>query len=80
MDDTVLASNIFIFLNAGTDTTGTAISVCLLELAKNLHIQNKLYKEIEHVMETNDNNISYYDIKNLTYLDLVTSGKQPLQY
>ncbi|XP_033231386.1 cytochrome P450 6k1-like [Belonocnema kinseyi] len=66
-----LLAQALIFFAAGSDTSSSAISFTLYELAKNLDIQIKLRNEINAAIEKNNKNLSYKMITNLQYLDMV---------
>lgn len=71
MDDNLLAAQMFIFFAAGFETTSSAMSFCLYELALNVHIQNRLQKEIDRTLCENDGKLSYDAIMEIEYLDQV---------
>lgn len=65
----------FLFFLAGSDTSSTAISFTLAELAFNQDIQDKLRAEIlEKTKDTNDE-ITYEVLQEMTYLNQVVSGE-----
>ncbi|KAJ4962484.1 hypothetical protein NE237_022423 [Protea cynaroides] len=62
------------FLNAGTDTTSTALQWIMANLVKNQQIQEKLYSEIEGVLGI-DEEIKEEDLVKMPYLKaVVTEG------
>ena len=63
-----ISSQVFTFYIAGFETTSSAISYCLYELAKNQEIQRRAYHEIRKV--TKDDGINYDTINEMKYLDL----------
>ncbi|CAI6360815.1 unnamed protein product [Macrosiphum euphorbiae] len=69
--DDVLASNAFIFFAAGFETTASAMSYCLYELALNQDIQVELRKQIQHTLNENEGILTYDVIKDMKYLDMV---------
>lgn len=69
-----LAANIFIFFFAGFETSASTLSYCLYELALNPDIQNKLRKHIKETINTNNGDLSYDTLKDMTYLDMVVNG------
>ncbi|XP_049814693.1 cytochrome P450 6k1-like [Schistocerca nitens] len=71
MDD--LAAQAFVFFIAGFETSSTATSFTLHELALNPDVQSKLHDEIDSVLKENDNEISYDTIGKMTYLDKVVA-------
>nr|AQQ12674.1 cytochrome P450 [Locusta migratoria] len=68
-----LAAQAFVFFVAGFETSSTATSFTLLELARNPDIQSKLRDEINTVLKENSGVISYDTIAKMTYLDKVVS-------
>lgn len=75
MTDELCASQAFIFFIAGFETSSTAMSNALYELALNQSVQDKLHKEIEEEKKKNNGRHSYESIKNMKYLDKVFCGK-----
>lgn len=71
-----MAANAFVFYVAGFETTASTMAYCLLELAANLDVQDKLRQEILDVITENNGKLTYDVIKDLTYMDKVISGKQ----
>uniref|UniRef100_J3N431 Cytochrome P450 n=2 Tax=Oryza brachyantha TaxID=4533 RepID=J3N431_ORYBR len=59
------------FLNAGTDTTSTALQWIMAELVKNPSIQSKLYAEIEATISNNGDEVTDMDTHNMPYLKAV---------
>lgn len=56
------------FILGGHDTTSSAISFCLYNLAKNPKIQQKAFEEVQNV---------FGDDKEATYSDLKSKGQPP---
>ncbi|XP_049815619.1 cytochrome P450 6k1-like isoform X2 [Schistocerca nitens] len=71
MDD--LAAQAFVFFIAGFETSSTATSFTLHELALNPDVQSKLHDEIDTVLKESNGEISYDTIGKMTYLDKVVS-------
>ena len=72
MDDISIAATAMVFLIAGYDTTGSALSFACYQLSKNTEVQEKLRREIDDVMGGEDNNdLTYSDIQNMEYLEAV---------
>ncbi len=70
--ETVIVANGLVLFLAGFDTTSTTLSVCLGYLCKNPKIQEKLASEIrEAVSKNRDQDLDYYQILELPYLDMV---------
>jgi len=72
--DDVLASNAFIFFAAGFETTASAMSYCLYELALNQDIQVELRKQIMHTLNENEGILTYDVVKDMKYLEMVLNG------
>ncbi|CAB3221148.1 unnamed protein product [Arctia plantaginis] len=69
--DEVMAGQAFFFFIAGADTSANAMHFTLLELSSNQKVLNKLHKEIDAIFVPGKNEITYKDIENLPYLDMV---------
>ncbi|XP_044757086.1 probable cytochrome P450 6a13 [Coccinella septempunctata] len=69
MDD--LAGQAFLFFEAGFETSSTAMTFCLYELAENKDIQDKLRDEINLVLKRYDGKITYDAIMDMPYLEMV---------
>lgn len=76
-DDLIMA-HCFMFFIAGYENVTSVTCIALAELARNPVIQEKLFDEINHFCSTTENlsNISYQELHNLVYLDMVVSGKK----
>ncbi|XP_065091259.1 cytochrome P450 4C1-like [Ochlerotatus camptorhynchus] len=63
------------FMFGGHDTTSSAISFTILQLAKHQDIQEKLYQEIESILKHQNcgtgRTLAYSNIQDFKYLDLV---------
>lgn len=70
-----LAAQAFVFFIAGYETTSTTSAVALVELAKNLEMQEKLRNEINHTIAKHGNKLTYEAVMEMTYLDKVVHGK-----
>ncbi|KAK4873607.1 hypothetical protein RN001_012967 [Aquatica leii] len=72
-DDDLIAQAIVFFL-AGFDTSSTALSFCIYELAVNPDVQEKLRNEIDQVLSSNTTDfVSYEDLLSMKYLDMVVT-------
>lgn len=72
-----IAAQMYVFLVAGFETTATALSLTLYELAKHQDIQSRLREEIEEVIANCGENgeVSFEAMQKMKYLDQVISGK-----
>ncbi|XP_067006634.2 cytochrome P450 6j1 [Anabrus simplex] len=61
----------FTFLGAGFETSSTTMSFALYELSLQPDIQSRLRKEIQSVLEKNDDQLTYETIQDMNYLDMV---------
>lgn len=73
LTDTLLTAQAFVFFIAGFETSSSAISNALYELALNPEVQDKLRQEIKEYFNKH-NELKYEYIKDMTYLDLVFRG------
>jgi cytochrome P450 family 6 len=73
-----IAAQAFVFFAAGFETSSTTMSFCLHELALNRDIQERVQKEIDAVLKSHGNELTYEAIQEMVYLDNVISGM--LQY
>lgn len=76
-----IAAQMYVFLVAGFETTATAISLALYELARHEHIQSQLREEIEETIEKHGENgeLSYEALQKMKYLEQVISGRLRVQ-
>jgi len=73
--DSLIASQAFLFFVAGFETSSTALSFCLLELAINPEIQQRLSIEIDATLKKCKGLITYDAIQSMPYLDKVVNGE-----
>ncbi|XP_020294470.1 probable cytochrome P450 6a17 [Pseudomyrmex gracilis] len=71
LTDALLASQAFIFFIAGFETSSLTMSHALYELALNQKVQDKLREEIQQEYAKCDGDLTYENVKKLTYLDKV---------
>lgn len=69
-----LVAQAFVFFVAGFETSSTAISFYLYELAKNEKIQKKAREDINNVLKQYDGKITYEAVKDMKYLAQVFDG------
>jgi cytochrome P450 family 6 len=70
----MLVAQAAIFFTAGFESSASTISFTLCELAMQPHLQSRLRNEILDVMEKNQGKLSYEDIRDMEYLNMVVSG------
>ncbi|XP_065205534.1 probable cytochrome P450 6a13 [Planococcus citri] len=67
----VMAAQALLFFLAGFETSSTNLTYVLLELAQNKHIQDKVRHEIHQVLSSNNDELNYDVLKQMTYTDMV---------
>ena len=65
----------FGFFSAGFETTLSAITHCLYELAINEEIQERTREDIDTNLESNGGKLDYDILQNMNYLNKVVNGK-----
>lgn len=73
--ESLIASQAFLFFTAGFETSSTALSFCLLELAIYPEIQQRLSIEIDATLEKCKGLVTYDEIQSMSYLGKVVNGK-----
>jgi Cytochrome P450 len=73
--DSLITSQAFLFFAAGFETSSTALSFCILELAINPEIQQRLSIEIDMTLEKCKGSITYEAVQSMCYLDKVVNGE-----
>lgn len=68
-----IVSQALVFFLAGFDTSSTTMSFCLYELALSPDIQQKLHQEIQSILATNNQELSYECLQQMTYLNQVVA-------
>jgi hypothetical protein len=74
-DGDLFLGQAFFFLAAGFETSGSAMSYALYELALHPEIQNRLRAEIIRVLNKHNGQLTYDGIQEMAYLDMVVSGE-----
>ncbi|CAG4944932.1 unnamed protein product [Parnassius apollo] len=69
MDEKLMAAQAFIFFAAGFETSASATSFALHELAYNPLVQQKVQDDIDRVLLKHNNKLTYDAIKEMTYLE-----------
>lgn len=76
LSDDLLTAQCFVFFLAGFETSSGTLTFALYELAKNEHVQEKLYEEIIRVCgDEFQNELTYECVQSMSYLDQIISGK-----
>lgn len=70
------AAQAFIFFLAGFETSSTAMSFCLYELAKNPICQAKVHQEIDDTLRKFNGQCSFEAIHEMKYLEHCIDGKK----
>ncbi|XP_046482183.1 probable cytochrome P450 6a13 [Neodiprion pinetum] len=73
IDYRFLAAQAFVFFAAGFETSSTAISFCLHELAVNQDIQDRLRDEINETKAASDGEVTWDGLNSMKYLDMVVA-------
>ncbi|KAJ0170115.1 hypothetical protein K1T71_014043 [Dendrolimus kikuchii] len=68
-DDDLIMAQIFVFFAAGFETSSAATSFTLHQLAYHPKVQEKVQKEIDHVLSKHNGKLCYDAIKEMTYLE-----------
>ncbi|CAG9827994.1 unnamed protein product [Diabrotica balteata] len=66
-----LAAQCYVFFVGGFESSAMTTTFTMLELARNLEIQDKLRNEITTVLEKYENELTYEGIMEMTYLDKI---------
>ncbi|XP_055549578.1 cytochrome P450 6a2-like [Wyeomyia smithii] len=64
-----IAAQAFIFFTAGYDTSSTAMTYTLYELARNQEVQEKARNCVLDIFAANNGNLTYESVSNMGYLD-----------
>ncbi|XP_053619701.1 cytochrome P450 6B2-like [Plodia interpunctella] len=68
-NEDVMAGQAFAFYVAGYETSATAMTFMLYELARNVNVQDKILAEIDEVLERHNGKITYDSISDLKYME-----------
>ncbi|XP_026736660.1 cytochrome P450 6B5-like isoform X3 [Trichoplusia ni] len=71
MDVGLIAAQVFVFFAAGFETSSSATSYTLHQLAYHPEVQKKAQDEIDRVLAKHNGQLSYDAVKELTYLEWV---------
>lgn len=74
LTDNLLAAQTFLFFVTGFEGSSTVMSFALYELALNQIVQDKLRKEIDQEYTKHGDDLTYDNIKEMTYLDKIFKG------
>lgn len=69
LTDNILVGGAFGFLTAGFHASAMTLTFALYELARNPHVTQRLRQEIKEKLDVD--NITYDDLKNMTYLEKI---------
>lgn len=69
-----MAAQTWVFYAAGFETSSSAMSFCLYELAKNPDIQEKVQMEIDEITKKHDGEITYTSVGEMKYLEACIDG------
>lgn len=69
LTDELIAAQVFVFFAAGFETSSSATSFTLHQLAYHPEVQQKVQDEIDRVLAKHNNKLSYDAIKEMTYLE-----------
>lgn len=71
----IITAQCFVFFVAGFETSSTAMTFALYELASNQEIQDKVRAEINSVLKEHDGKITYDSMMDMKYLGQVIDGE-----
>lgn len=72
--DKLLVAQAYIFFGAGFETSSSTMSNVLYELALNPKIQDKLREEINEMYKKYESDLTYDNVKEMSYLNKVLKG------
>ncbi|KAL4709581.1 hypothetical protein ACJJTC_007312 [Scirpophaga incertulas] len=68
-DNDMMIGQVFLLFAGGFETSTSATSYVLHELAFNPHVQRKVQENIDRVLEKHDNKLSFEAVNEMTYLE-----------
>jgi hypothetical protein len=75
IDGDAFVAQALIFILAGFETSASTLSYALYELALHPDLQSRLREEIMQVTDKHQGELTYDSIHEMTYLNMVVSGK-----
>ncbi|KAF5279513.1 hypothetical protein FQR65_LT03335 [Abscondita terminalis] len=66
-----IVAQVYLFFLAGFETSSTALTFCLYELAVNEDIQEKLRNEVHNILNENGGELTYEAMSKTTYMDMI---------
>lgn len=69
-----VAAQAFVFFFAGFETSALTIGFCIHELSLHPDIQTELQREIDDALNKSGGEITYDEVMEMKYLDMVVSG------
>lgn len=72
----MIASQVVLFYLAGVDTSTSAVSYSLFEMARQPEVAKKLREEIDSVLAKHNNEITYESLQEMHYLELCIKGNK----
>lgn len=70
----------FVFFAAGFETSSGTLTFALYELARNPDVQDRVFDEINSVLEGQDQDLTYECLQKMSYLDQVVSGESAVWF
>nr|AET11927.1 cytochrome P450 [Helicoverpa armigera] len=69
-NDGIIAAQVFVFFAAGFETSSSATSFTLHQLAYHPEVQKKAQEEVDRILAKHDGMLSYDSIKEMNYLEM----------
>lgn len=73
-----MAANTYIFILAGYESSATTMTFFMYEMAKNPDIQQKVFEEINEVLQKHNGKLNYDSLSEMRYLESCIDGKKTL--